>query len=216
MTMDGCGEWFPLPEGQEELSSAGLGPPERLDSLLPTDTETGAATYNALKTYLGAFMDLMARHAQPLTLLTIAADPAEALRRLGPNGSRLIGAAIARCLKQETRLHDVIGRSPRNGPDGAPTFLVVLPLMTESIAAHFADRLRAAMTTSAGDETRPWLTISIGVASLSLDTDSPETLILRSQEALCSAQRAGGGRVWSHSDSVRRIVDRHRPDSMQE
>jgi diguanylate cyclase (GGDEF)-like protein len=161
-------------------------------------------------------MDLMTRHAQPLTLLTIAADPGEALRRLGPNGAQLIGAAIARCLRQETRLHDVVGRSAANGPDGAPEFLLVLPLMTESVAVQFADRLREAMTTSAGDERRPWLTISIGVASLSLDTDAPETLILRSREALSSAQRAGGGRVWSHSDSIRRIVERHPPDSLQE
>jgi GGDEF domain-containing protein len=134
---------------------------------------------------------------------------------LGRKGGQLISSAIARCLRQETRVHDVIGRARIEGVPGVPSFLLVLPLMTEAYAAQFADRLREAMTISAGDDTGPWLTLSVGVASLSLDTDAPDTLIMRAQEALTSAQRAGGGRVWSHSDSVRRIVDRDRPESRE-
>jgi GGDEF domain-containing protein len=213
MTIDGSGEWFPMPDEEHSSPQAGAGSPDRLDSILPTDTETGVATYEALRTYLGALIDLMARHGQPLTLLTISADPNDALRILGARGAQLISGAIARCLRQETRVHDVIGRARTECVPGVPSFLVVLPLMKEALATQFADRLREAMTITAGDDCGPWLTMSVGVASLSLDTDAPDTLILRAQEALSSAQRAGGGRVWSHADSVRRIVERHQPDS---
>ncbi len=216
MTSDGSGEWIPLPdEGENRLPDCGA-PLERLDSLLPADAECGVATNEAFRVYLGGFIDLMARHGQPLTLLTIAPDASDSLRLLGAQGARLIGAAIARCLRQETRIYDVIGRGSTAGPYGAPAFLLVLPMMTEALARPFAERLRDAMTISTGDIGRTWLTLSVGIASLSLETDAPDTLILRAQEALASAQRCGGDRVWSHADTVRRLIDRERPDSCQE
>ena len=213
MTIGGNGEWFPLPNDESPGASPNCDPPERLDSLMPADAVSGATSHQAFRVCLGAFIDLVARHGQPLTLLAIAPDPSDALRFLGEKGARLIGNAIARWLRQETRIHDVIGRSAAAGPNDAFVYLMICPLMTETAAAKFADRLREAMTTSAADEGTPWLTLSVGVASLSLDTHSPDALILRSEEALSSAQRRGGGRVWSHSDSVRRIVERDQPES---
>jgi GGDEF domain-containing protein len=216
MNIDGSEEWFPLPDEHENRPEDEAPVSERLDSLFPVDAETSVATYDALRTCLSAFMDLMARQGQPLTLLAIAADPSDSLKRLGNNGALLIGMAIARCLRQETRIHDVVGRAQIAGGSGVPAFLIVLPLMTEALAAQFAERLREAMTTTAGEAGRSWLTVSVGVASLSLDTHSADTLILRAQGALASAQRAGGGRVWGHSDSLRRIVERDRPDALPE
>lgn len=214
MNIEGYGDWLPFPDDSECQPGAGMASPVRLDSLLPLDPEYGVVTPDAVRAYLGAIMDLMARHGQPLTILTVSADPNDTLALLGAAGTRLIGSAIARCLRQETRIHDVIGRT--DGVSVIPTFLIVLPLMTETIAAQFAERLRVAMTITAGDEGRSWLTLSVGLAALSLDTGSPDTLILRAQEALVSAQRAGGGRVWRHADSVRRIVEREQPDSQLE
>jgi len=214
--IDGNGEWLPLPESEANGPHASISIPERLDSLLPSDSDTGVAQFAAFRTYLGAYMDLMSRHGQPLTLLMIAADPSDTLRFLGAPGAKLIGGAISRWLRQETRVHDVLGRSPTDGPYGTPRFLMLCTLMPESPSAQFAERLREAMTISAADQGTPWLTLSVGVASLSLDTDSPETLILRAEAALGSAQRAGGGRVWTHSDTIRRIADRNPLEPDQE
>ncbi|HLJ54151.1 MAG TPA: hypothetical protein VKT77_03875, partial [Chthonomonadaceae bacterium] len=73
-----------------------------------------------------------------------------------------------------------------------------------------------AMTISAADGDRSWLTLSVGLAAVSLETDSPDLLIFRAQEALASAHRFGGDRVWSHSDTRRRIVERDRSDPAEE
>jgi two-component system cell cycle response regulator len=212
MMIDGNGEWFPIPDDSQVDAAL----PLRLDSLLPSDGDTGAVSHNAFRVALGALIDLMGRHAQPLTLLAIAADSSDTLRFLGESGVTLIGSAIARCLRQETRVHDIVGRADSKGACGSPEFLMVCPLMTEPLAAQFAERLREAMTLSAADRGTAWLTLSVGVASLSLDTQSADALIRRAEEALASAQRAGGGRVWSHTDSIRRIIERNQPDSLQE
>lgn len=216
MTSDGGGEWIPWPEQGENRLPACTAPPQRVDALLNADPETGVATSEAFHVYLGGFIDLMARHGQPLTLLAIAPDPSSALSNLGENGASLIDAAIARCLRQETRIYDVVGRGSTSGLGGPPPFLLVLPMMTEALARPFAERLRQAMTISAGDLVRTWLTLSVGIASLSLETDAPDLLISRAQEALASAQRNGGDRAWGHAETVRRIIDRDRTDPSQE
>ena len=216
MTSEGSGEWFPLPDEDTILPATSENLSERLDSLLPDDPATGVATYAAFRVYLGGFMDLMARHGQPLSLLAIAADPSETLRRLGPNGALLIASAIARCLRQETRIYDVVGRGQAEDAYGANAFLVALPMTSETLARPFAARLREAMTISTGNIGSPWLTVSVGIASLSLETDSPEKLILRSQQALAGAQRSGGDCIWGHADTVRRIIEGEWHDSSQE
>ncbi len=210
MTIDGGGGLTPTSGEVEEHLRAGMIGPQRLDSLLPADSETAVVTFDATRTYLAAMIDLMSRHGQPLSLLTIAADSSDTLRRLGASGVRLIGVAIARWLRQETRAHDVIGRARIKGVHGVPCFIIVIPLMTEPFAVQFAERVRQAMTISAGENDRPWLTLSVGIASLSLDADCPDSIILHAEEALKSAQRYGGGRVWSHMDTLRRIMVRDR------
>ena len=214
--IEGNGEWFAFPDEESGVTPQGSSPPERLDALLPADGETGAVTHAALKTYLGALIDLVSRHGQPLALLAVAPDPSDTLSRLGPVGAELIGSAIAQCMRQVTRVHDVVARSDQLASCGVPHFFVVLPLMNEALATPFGERMRVAMTTATAGDGRPWLTISVGVASLSLDSCSPDTLILRAREALSSAQRAGGGRVWGHADTVRRIIDSDRSDPRQE
>ena len=216
MTSDENREWSPLSDDGDSWHPGTSAVSERIDSLLPADPETGVVVYDAFRIYLGGFIDLMGRHEQPLTLLTIAPDPSNTLRVLGSIGARLIASAIARCLRQETRIYDVIGRGRTTGPYGAPAFHVALPMMTEEAAKSFAHRLREAMTISTADVGRPWLTLSVGVASLSIETDTPELLIFRAQEALASAQRNGGDRIWSHTDTIRRIIDRDQPHPSQE
>lgn len=208
MTMDGEGAWFPFPSEEPHRQKATGALQERLDSLLPVDSETGAADFESLRTYLGAFMDMMARHAQPLTLMMIAPDPNETTKVLGHQGTALIRAAIARCLRQETRIHDVVGRAPSDGEHDAPAFLLVLPLMAEASATKFAQRLIEEMSVAACAEGRPWLTLSVGLASLTLESETPDTLVARARLALANAQRTGGDRISNHTGAERRRFDR--------
>ena len=200
----------PLPIDLEQGSTIGANyaPGQRLDSLLPTEPETGAVEEAAFRAYLGAMMEMASRQGQKLSLLHVAADDSSVLRFLGEEGGRLIGKAMARCLRQETRIHDVIGCPSAEHAHPEPGFLIAMLLMNEEQVAPVAERLRETMTAHASGPGAPWLTISIGIATISLDTADPLELIARASSALRQARRSGGGRVWLHTDSVRRFIER--------
>ena len=184
---------------------------KRLDHLLPLDAETGVTTHQAACVYIDAMIEMVSRHEQTLSLLSIAVDESHILRFLGAEGAALIGRAVARCLRQETRTHDVVGHAdPEMAPD-AFTFLVACPLLSEEQAGRLGERLRAAMTAHCGDANGPWLTLSIGIASLSLDVVESRSLVARSLEALRRARRAGGNRVWKHTDTRRTLMENSEP-----
>ncbi|HLK58703.1 MAG TPA: diguanylate cyclase, partial [Chthonomonadaceae bacterium] len=143
-----------------------------------------------------------------LSVLNIGADDGKMVRFLGAEGAALIGRAIGRYLRQETRAHDVVGRCKDVDRDSIPTFLIVALLMNEEQVAPIAERLREAMMAHAGGESEPALNFSIGIATMSVDASEPAELIARAAAALRQARLAGGGQVWRHSDSVRRIFER--------
>lgn len=204
----GWGEALPVAP-----SGTGAGPLalQRLDLLLPTDPRLGVVTFEACRSYLGAMMELTARHGQPLSLLCITADPGAVLNFLGVEGADLIGRAIARYLRQETRLHDVIGLSNEIGGSGIPVYLVICPLMTEEQAARLAERVRVEMTAHATQPTQPWLTLSVGVVGMSLDVSDPDGLIARAVSTLKRAQRAGGNCTWRHTGTLRQLMENDSP-----
>jgi diguanylate cyclase (GGDEF)-like protein len=178
----------------------------RLDLLLPADEQTGAASTSALNIYLDAMIELVSRSGQPLSLLCITVDDTAIVRFLGNEGIDLIGRAVARCLRQETRTHDVVGCADVDADAGIPIFMVVCPLLNEEHAAHLAERLRSAMTANA-DPGRPWLTLSMGVAALSIDITDGRELMARAYAAMFRAQRKGGDRVWRSSDTGRAFME---------
>ena len=200
-------DWETFAEGTESEYS------KRLDYLLPIDGETGVATHEAACTYMDAMIEMVARQGYPLSLLSIAVDESTVLRFLGGEGAALIGRAAARCLRQETRTHDVVGHAdPGISPD-AYTFLIICPLLNEEHAANLGERLRAAMTAHSGDAESPWLTLSVGVAALSIEVTDSQSLVARSMEALRRARRSGGSRVWKHTDTRRVIIENEDRDS---
>jgi GGDEF domain-containing protein len=192
----------------------------RLDYLLPIDGETGVATHEAVCAYLDTMIEMVSRHGLPLSVLSIAVDDSPVLRFLGKEGAALIGRGVARCLRQETRTHDVIGHAdPEMSPD-AFTFLVICPLLPEHQATSLGERLLVAMTASIGEQSAPWLTLSVGVVPMSLDVTDSKLLIARSMDALRRARRSGGNRVWRHTDTQRGIIDQAKanfdqPDSAE-
>ena len=124
----------------------------RLDYLLPIDGETGVATHEAVCTYLNTMIEMVSRHGLPLAVLSIAVDDSPVLRFLGPEGAALVGRGVARCLRQETRTHDVVGHAdPEISPD-AFTFLIICP----ASAGTAGDQPGGAITR--GDDGYHWRT----------------------------------------------------------
>ncbi|HLV81444.1 MAG TPA: hypothetical protein VKT32_14250 [Chthonomonadaceae bacterium] len=196
-----------IPGGGISAGETAIPRKERLDLLLPHDPATGAVTPAAFQVYLSAMMEMIARAQLPLSLMAIAIDDSPALDFLGVEGIGLIGRAVVRCIRQETRVHDVVGSTAEKDVNGMPVFLIVCPLLSEERAAHLAERLRVTMTAYATDPERPWLTLSVGVASMALDAMDDESLLARAGAALRYAKRVGGGCVWRHTDTMRRIVE---------
>jgi len=202
-----------IPDDFEAAAEQGS---QRLDAILPADEETSAATPEALETYLNAMILMVSRHAQPLALISIAVDETPLMRFLGSEGCMLIGRAVARCIRQESRIHDVVARARVSETALTPTFLIACPLLSEEQAAALGERMRDGMSAYAEDPDRPWLTLSVGIANLTLDIADSSSLIARATDSLRRARRAGGSRVWRHSDTLRQIRDVQDDDRIDE
>jgi diguanylate cyclase (GGDEF)-like protein len=183
------------------------GPTPRLDGLLPSDKQTGAVTMDALKIYVQAMMEMVTRCYQPLSMLYIAVDECAGLDRFRREDMGMVARAIMRCMQQETRNYDVIGRTDETDAYGLPSFLIVCPLMTETQAAQLAERLRATMTAYAVEAEQEWLTLSIGVSSLAIDVHTTDELMARTLSSLKRAQRQGGNQIARHTDFLRSIQE---------
>lgn len=181
--------------------------PRRLDILLPADQTTGAVTTQAGYVYLHAMIEMVSRKNQPLSLVCIAPDASPTMEFLGETGKNLIGQAIVRCIRQETRDYDLVYTLTLPTIPDTPVFALVCPLMNEAEATALGERLRKIMTSQASAEDHPWLSFSVGVASISLDAPDADSLTARACAALQRARRLGGGRLWRHSDTLRTIIE---------
>ncbi len=180
--------------------------PPRLDAILPADPETGVVTADALEIYLDSILSMTARAGQPVSLISLSLDETSVSRFLGAEGAGLISRAAARCIKQETRPHDVVGKMVSD-PGETPVFVIVCPLLSEEAASKLAERLQASMRLNAEANGGAWLTFSIGVTSGSLEITNAHDLIARASSTLLRAKRNGGGRVWRHSDTGKDLCD---------
>ena len=100
--------------------------------------------------------------------------------------------AVARCLKDLTRYHDVVARM------GGEEFAIVAPNMDAELLGKFANRIRMAisqLTISSGN-IRIRVTTSIGVAIWD-GREGSEDLYRRADAMLYQAKREGRNRVCS-------------------
>jgi GGDEF domain-containing protein len=211
MDLDWDSDFVPLPPGARLEELSGFAETEfafgRLDTLLPADPLTSAVTYGAFRVYLQSIMDLMAREGGTLSVIALGVDDTPAVRFFGTEGAGLLGRAVVRCVRQESRSYDVLGRTRETDSHGIPTFLLACPLLNEERAAQLAERLCAAMVAQSAQDAIPWLTVSGGVASLALDMEDADAMLLRALSTLQGARRQGGGQVWRHSDTLRRLAE---------
>ncbi len=176
----------------------------RFDMLLPSDEESNAVEENASSIYLRAMIDMVGRVQQPLTLACVAADELPLLTFLGPDATALIGKAMVRCIRQETRDYDVVSRI--RVPGIPLVFMIICPMQGEEQVKQMTHRLQLAMTAVSPRGDTPWLSVSAGIASLSLDASDAEALRSRAVSSLRRARNSGSGRVWTHSDTVKTII----------
>ena len=164
--------------------------------LAATDPLTGLYNRRQLFT-LGAYELQHARLLnKPLSVLAIDIDHFKQINDTHghPIGDEVLRAA-AHAFQSSLRQEDTLARI------GGDEFMVLLPATDVYEAASVADRIRLAIQSRFIQTTRlPLLvTVSIGVAPLTADIVDLDALLLRTDEALYAAKRAGRARfhIWS-------------------
>ena len=164
--------------------------------LAATDPLTGL--YNRRQLFaLGAYELGHARRLnKPLSVLAIDIDH---FKQINDTHGHLIGDEILRAashaFQSSLRQDDTLART------GGDEFIVLLPHTDLHEAASVAERIRLAVQSSS-IQTTPLplqVTVSVGVAPLTEDIVDLDALLLRTDEALYAAKRAGRARVqiWS-------------------
>ncbi len=182
-----------LPEPPPELKRV------RLDSLMPTDSETGAVTEEALKSYLTISIEMMQRTNGTLALSLVSLDDSPLLRFLGMDGSQSVCESLVQYLQQESRPYDVVGRLSYKGAMNFPVLAVVSPLCDEEQATALAQRLCDHMRYIHRTQEQAWLSLSIGIAASHWTTQSPQNLLDYAEFSRQHAQQHGGGQIVRYS-----------------
>ncbi len=162
-------------------------------SMAVTDGLTGL--YN--RHYLNTHLDNMVRQAlanrKNLALMIMDMDHFKSVNDThGHDAGDMVLKQLAGLITHEARSTDLVARF------GGEEFVVLMPETDPQAALGAANRLREKVealpfTISNGQEIKR--TVSIGIASLHPDGDSPEALLKRADEALYSAKHSGRNTV---------------------
>jgi len=151
-----------------------------------TDALTGTANRRGLMRYLD---ELHARSRQgdhPYVLMMVDIDHFKAVndRHGHAEGDRVL-TRIAQALRDGLRVGDFVARW------GGEEFCVLLPRIRLAEARALAERIT--MQVAASGE--PRVTISVGVAEAQVQSELPDAVIRRADEALYRAKQSGRNRV---------------------
>lgn len=187
---------------------------EELARTASHDPLTGVASRRVILERLAVETAESRRYTHPVAVLLLDVDGFSAVN--GQHGVA-VGDAVLRELALRLRLRmrgaDALGRI------GGDSFIAILPHTDERGAAVFADALRRRlitrpMLTDAGELT---LSVSIGVAFMRPGMElSADELLAAADEALASAQAAGGNRIaFDRQHGLARLEERRtRPDNI--
>jgi diguanylate cyclase len=154
---------------------------------LRTDPLTRVSNRRALDECLENMFSLMHRYEQVFSLVIFDIDHFKQINdeRGHVQGDHIL-QRVARIIDDNVRDTDVVARY------GGEEFVVVMPHTPLDGASVFSERLRGQI------ESQIELTVSGGVAQ-AVDSDTPQSLVARSDAALYSAKAAGRNRVYRHT-----------------
>ena len=189
-----------------------------LERSATVDPLTGVSSRGAILERLRIEVAQARRYRHPLAIVLLDVDRfGEINEAYGIAGGDAALREVALRMRLRVREADALGRS---GSDG---FLATLPHTDGAGAATFADalRIRVGLRPIRIGDSELKVTVSIGVATMrpgeDLDLDG---LLARVQEALDSAQSAGGNRIaLDRFHGLARLEDRHdldAPDDLEE
>ena len=169
---------------KQELEQAN----RELCSLARTDGLTGLKNHRAFQERLLAECETALRHETPLALLLLDVDHFKQFNdTFGHPAGDAVLRQVAQRLERTTRDCDFVARY------GGEEFVVVLPQTDQTGALRAAEHCRRAIE-SADWPLRP-VTVSIGVATLSLNCAGSDALIAAADRALYAAKSSGRNQV---------------------
>jgi diguanylate cyclase (GGDEF)-like protein len=167
---------------------------EEIYSLMVTDALTQASTKRFFLAALEREIVRARRHGRPLSLVMFDIDH---FKKVNDTHSHLAGDEVLRelgeTIRAQVRAEECFARY------GGEEFALVLPEATREGALTVAEKLRAAVETHrfAFDGMVIPVTISLGVAELGAEIETPQQLMKAADDKLYEAKRSGRNRVSS-------------------
>lgn len=170
-----------------------------LEALATTDGLTGICNHRAFQQKLAEELERSARYHTPLSLMLIDVDKFKPFNDTygHPAGDEVL-KQVAYLLQSAARTTDCVARY------GGEEFVIILPETDENGALEAAERIRLAVEQGAWRQRA--ITISAGLASLRLDTDSPAMLIEEADKALYVSKEFGRNCVTHHDALLNALV----------
>ncbi len=165
---------------------------EHLSNLANTDGLTGLNNHRMFQERLAVDFERSARYQTPLSLLLLDVDKFKQYNdTFGHPAGDTVLKQVARILQATARGVDLVARY------GGEEFVVILPEADTEGALGAAERVRAAIATAEWPG-RP-VTVSVGVATLTLSTSTQAAFIEQADKALYASKTAGRNRVTHHN-----------------
>ena len=166
---------------------------KKLEAAALTDPLTGTHNRRFFDEALLQYVEEFKRIKRPLGLILIDLDHFKAVNDShGHDTGDEVLRAVAFCLFEVTRFHDVVARI------GGEEFAIIAPNLSLDELRRFAEKLRHEISqlNLAVGEARLGVTASIGIA-LAAPEDEPSSLTKRADVNLYQAKQAGRNRVVS-------------------
>lgn len=172
---------------------------QRLMEMANTDELTKILNRRAFMEIFQHHFLLAKRHKHPLSLLMMDADHFKSVNdNYGHDSGDMVLIELSKVTKSFLRATDAFGRL------GGEEFAILLPETEPSTALHTAERLvRAIANTPIQLRTHQTIniTVSIGVASLSENTENIEELLIQADQLLYRAKQSGRNRADCSPDN---------------
>lgn len=169
-------------------------------SMAVTDGLTGLYNRHYLNIHLENMVQQSLQHKKNLALMMMDMDHFKTVNDThGHDAGDLVLKQLAEMIVAAARSTDLIARF------GGEEFVVLMPETDPQAALNAASRLRELVERTPfklDDGTELKRTVSIGIASLHPDGDSPEALLKRADEALYSAKHSGRNTVKTSTKLV--------------